>query len=52
MAKPAVVWMPTASLLMSTSMITLPSGVICGFTRSASVALRNATLVAPLEVAC
>ena len=33
-------------------MMTLPSGVICGLTRSESVALRNATLVAPLEVAC
>ena len=33
-------------------MMTLPSGVICGFTFSDRFALRNDTLVAPLEVAC
>src|ERR1051326_3868674 len=33
-------------------MITLPSGVICGFTLSARFALRKLTEVAPDEVAC
>ena len=32
--------------------MTLPSGVICGFTLSARLALRNDTAVAPEEVAC
>ena len=32
--------------------MTLPSGVICGFTLSARLALRKLTDVAPEEVAC
>ena len=50
MAKPAGVSCPTASRLMSTSRITLPSGVICGVTSSRRLALRNDTAVAPLDV--
>ena len=49
-AKPAAVLRPTLSLLMSTSRIMLPSGVICGVTSSLRLALRNWTDVAPLEV--
>ena len=47
-----VVAAPGASLLMSSVMMTLPSGVICGFTLSDRLALRNDTLVAPEDVAC
>src|SRR6185295_16900033 len=50
-AKPAVVARPTLSLVMSTSRMTLPSGVICGVTSSLRLALRNCSDVAPLEVA-
>jgi hypothetical protein len=43
---------PGESLFTSSVMMTLPSGVICGFTLSARVALRNDTAVAPDELAC
>ena len=47
-----MVTVPTLSLWMFRSMMTLSSGVICGLTLSDSVAFLNETLVAPLEVAC
>src|SRR5262245_42161169 len=37
---------------MSRVMMMLPSGVICGFTLSDRLALRNDIAVAPLDVAC
>jgi hypothetical protein len=40
------------SLLTSSFIVTLPSGVICGFTFSDRLALRKETLVAPELVAC
>src|SRR6266850_568442 len=50
-ATPPAVAAPGASLLTSSVMEMLPSGVICGFTLSARLALRNETAVAPEEVA-
>jgi hypothetical protein len=47
-----VVVAPGESLLTSSVMMTLPSGVICGFTFRARLALRNDTDVAPDELAC
>src|SRR2546426_7675934 len=46
---PAGVVAPGWSLLTSSVMMMLPSGVICGFTLRARLALRNDTEVAPEE---
>ena len=51
-AGPDTVSSPRESLFTSRLSITRPSGVICGLTRSARLALRNDTLVAPELVAC
>ena len=48
---PAYSW-PTESLFTLISMMTLSSGVICGLTDKLKVAFLNATLVAPLLLAC
>ena len=51
-SRPSAVSVPRLSLLIFTTRMTLPSGVICGVTSSFSVASTNSTAVAPELVAC